>query len=169
LSGKTLGCGQLSAASRSDRPGQAQGAISLLRRAGAELKVKSRSIAAIICRIKQSNALISQRSLHNAPIFRLLLKVAVNGTHQCDFLEFLGGPWAPTRNRIAVPVVLLGWAGLFLPQAFCRTPGLGASPAWSGPHCRPHAYESAAIQTEHGNTDAQQQWIIITMVGPKPP
>ena len=29
--------------------------------------------------------LASQRSLHNAPIFRLLLKVAVNGTHQCDF------------------------------------------------------------------------------------
>ena len=33
----------------------------------------------------------SQRSLHNAPIFRLLLKVAVNGTHQCDFLNFCGG------------------------------------------------------------------------------
>ena len=30
----------------------------------------------------------SQRSLHNASIFRLLLKVAVNGTHQCDFLNF---------------------------------------------------------------------------------
>ena len=29
----------------------------------------------------------SQRSLHNAPIFRLLLKVAVNGTHECDFLN----------------------------------------------------------------------------------
>ena len=35
--------------------------------------------------------LVSQRSLHNAPIFRLLLKVAVNGTHQCDFLNFCGG------------------------------------------------------------------------------
>ena len=32
----------------------------------------------------------SQRSLHNAPIFRLLLKVAVNGTHQCDFFNFWG-------------------------------------------------------------------------------
>ena len=32
----------------------------------------------------------SQRSLHNAPIFRLLLKVAVNGMHQCDFLNFCG-------------------------------------------------------------------------------
>ena len=32
----------------------------------------------------------SQRSLHIAPIFRLLLKVAVNGTQQCDFLNFCG-------------------------------------------------------------------------------
>lgn len=30
----------------------------------------------------------SQRSLQDAPIFRLLLKVAVKGTHQCDFLNF---------------------------------------------------------------------------------
>ena len=37
------------------------------------------------------NTEASQRSLHNAPIFRLLLKVAVNGTHQCDFLNFCGG------------------------------------------------------------------------------
>jgi len=29
----------------------------------------------------------SQRSLHNASIFRRLLKVAVNGAHQCDFLN----------------------------------------------------------------------------------
>ena len=35
--------------------------------------------------------LVSQRSLHNAPIFRLLLKVAVNGTHQCDLSNFCGG------------------------------------------------------------------------------
>ena len=39
----------------------------------------------------------SQRSLHNAPIFRLLLKVAVNGTHQCDFLQFLRDPRVPIR------------------------------------------------------------------------
>ena len=39
----------------------------------------------------------SQRSLHNAPIFRLLLKVAVNGTHQCDFLNFCGDNCAPTH------------------------------------------------------------------------
>jgi hypothetical protein len=33
---------------------------------------------------------VSQCSLHNAPIFRLLLKVAVNGTHQCESLNFCG-------------------------------------------------------------------------------
>jgi hypothetical protein len=32
----------------------------------------------------------THHSVHfiNAPIFRLLLKVAVKGTHQCDFLNF---------------------------------------------------------------------------------
>jgi hypothetical protein len=35
----------------------------------------------------------SQRSLHYAPIFRLLLKVAVNGTHQCDFQNFCEPSW----------------------------------------------------------------------------
>jgi len=35
-------------------------------------------------------SIVSQRSLHNAPIFRLLLKVAVNGTHQCESLNFCG-------------------------------------------------------------------------------
>ena len=44
----------------------------------------------------------SQRSLHNAPIFRLLLKVAVKGTHQCDLSNFCGGFWSPTfKQRIA--------------------------------------------------------------------
>ena len=33
---------------------------------------------------------VSQRSLHNEPIFRLLLKVAVKGTQQCEFLNFCG-------------------------------------------------------------------------------
>ena len=33
---------------------------------------------------------LSQRSLQSEPIFRLLLKVAVNGTHQCDSLNFCG-------------------------------------------------------------------------------
>ena len=40
---------------------------------------------------------VSQRSLHNAPIFRLLLKVAVNGTHQCDFQNFCGA-FGPQRQ-----------------------------------------------------------------------
>ena len=46
-------------------------------------KKKRGAVAAIVS--------ASQRSLLNAPIFRLLLKVAVNGTHQCDFLNFCGG------------------------------------------------------------------------------
>ena len=41
----------------------------------------------------------SQRSLHNAPIFRLLLKVAVKGTHQCDFLNFCGAIWPQQSIR----------------------------------------------------------------------
>ena len=32
----------------------------------------------------------SQRPLRNAPIFRLLSEVAVNGAHQCDFSNFCG-------------------------------------------------------------------------------
>ena len=41
----------------------------------------------------------SQRSLHNAPIFRLLLKVAVNGTHQCDSINFCGTSWFQQEAR----------------------------------------------------------------------
>ena len=37
----------------------------------------------------------SQRSLQDAPIFRLLLKVAVKGTHQCDLLYFCGNMLFP--------------------------------------------------------------------------
>ena len=40
----------------------------------------------------------SQCSLHNAPIFRLLLKVAVNGTHQCESLNFCG-TYVPTTLK----------------------------------------------------------------------
>ena len=43
----------------------------------------------------------SQRSLHNAPIFRLLLKVAVNGTHQCDYSNFCGGLGSQLMPRAA--------------------------------------------------------------------
>ena len=47
----------------------------------------------------------SQRSLHYAPIFRLLLKVAVNGTHQCDFLNFCGAS-VPTISPSALARLL---------------------------------------------------------------
>ena len=39
---------------------------------------------------KRPHSQASQCSLHNAPIFRLLLKVAVNGTHQCESQNFCG-------------------------------------------------------------------------------
>ena len=50
----------------------------------------------------------SQRSLHNTPIFRLLLKVAVNGTHQCDSFNFCGsfGP-QPTNTAGRLPKCIL--------------------------------------------------------------
>ena len=41
----------------------------------------------------------SQRSLQDAPIFRLLLKVAVKGTHQCDFTNFWGSLGLPTTRK----------------------------------------------------------------------
>ena len=53
------------------------------RRAQTLLRTPSRTRAA-----PALEAGASQRSLHNAPIFRLLLKVAVKGTHQCDCLNF---------------------------------------------------------------------------------
>ena len=40
----------------------------------------------------------SQRSFHSAPIFRLLLKVAVNGTHQCDSNNFCGA--SSSNNKL---------------------------------------------------------------------
>ena len=43
----------------------------------------------------------SQRSLHNTPIFRLLLKVAVNGTHQCDSFNFCGSFGPQLTNNAA--------------------------------------------------------------------
>ena len=43
-----------------------------------------------MCRNGFPQCQASQCSLHNAPIFRLLLKVAVNGTHQCESLNFCG-------------------------------------------------------------------------------
>ena len=59
----------------------------------------------------------SQRSLHNAPIFRLLLKVAVNGTHQCDFNNFCG----------AVPQQIADWGNVecLLSSAKCALAVVG--------------------------------------------
>jgi len=77
--------------------------------------------------------LASQRSLHNAPIFRLLLKVAVNGTHQCDFLNFCGGSGP---QRIIITGLLAGWPRPWLgraPWAARRMPDAGRScikPCW---------------------------------------
>ena len=56
----------------------------------------------------------SQRSLHNAPIFRLLLKVAVNGTHQCDFLNFCG----PFGVQQLLGIATTGHAGAICEENF---------------------------------------------------
>ena len=72
---------------------------------------------------KQSCA--SQRSLHNAPIFRLLLKVAVNGTHQCDFLNFCGylGTQQHTYiQKATVNTVLLTSCRSYAKRACARAP-----------------------------------------------
>ena len=53
----------------------------------------------------------SQRSLHNAPIFRLLLKVAVNGTHQCDFNNFCG---AVPQHRVSLHI----WSSVAILEAW---------------------------------------------------
>ena len=47
----------------------------------------------------------SQRSLQDAPIFRLLLKVAVKGTHQCDFTNFWGSLGLPTTRVRALALL----------------------------------------------------------------
>ena len=44
----------------------------------------------------------SHSLLHSAPIFRLLLKVAVNRTHQCDFLTFHSRP----RGAVGIAALL---------------------------------------------------------------
>ena len=60
----------------------------------------------------------SQRSLHNAPIFRLLLKVAVNGTHQCDFLNFCGDS-GPQHHNGKVSSCWKKLASLLPLEKFC--------------------------------------------------
>ena len=72
----------------------------------------------------------SQRSLHNAPIFRLLLKVAVNGTHQCDFLNFCGDLGPQLCDMYGHPV------GHIYQADYARThkdTRCGQKPVWQSP------------------------------------
>ena len=52
------------------------------------------------CATPPDEICVSQFSLHNAPIFRLLLKVAAKGTHQCESFNFCG---------TSVPTDLFNW------------------------------------------------------------
>ncbi len=71
----------------------------------------------------------SQRSLHNAPIFRLLLKVAVNGTHQCDFQNFCGGFGSQQQDRCRVLHALapIGLIDTFLSRGCAELTGMPVS------------------------------------------
>ena len=51
-----------------------------------------------------AQAFLSQRSLQPEPIFRLLLKVAVKGTHQCDSLNFCGKPASQRESTLRLSV-----------------------------------------------------------------
>ena len=51
-----------------------------------------------------AQAYLSQRSLQPEPIFRLLLKVAVKGTHQCDSLNFCGKPASQRESTLRLSV-----------------------------------------------------------------
>ena len=54
---------------------------------------------------RASSLRLSQRSLHNALISRLLIQVAANGTHQCDSREVLRGLLGPSNQRDAMSLV----------------------------------------------------------------
>ena len=51
---------------------------------------------------------ITAFTFHSAPIFRLLLKVAVNGTHQCDFHNFWGALCSNCTTSIHTSSIQLG-------------------------------------------------------------
>ena len=66
----------------------------------------------------------SQRSLHNEPIFRLLLKVAVKGTQQCDFLNFCG-VYSPIVWMIIICIYVELWCRILcksFPSLFSTLP-----------------------------------------------
>ena len=52
------------------------------------IRISSISITIIISGITVIVIIVILIIPYNAPIFRLLPKVAVNGAHQCDFLQF---------------------------------------------------------------------------------
>ena len=65
----------------------------------------------------------SQRSLHNEPIFRLLLKVAVKGTQQCEFLNFCGVYSPITHSTSDRKVEILCWmAGMHVVEEWIFGP-----------------------------------------------
>ena len=66
-----------------------------------DLLWQEHALPTLACHLTLARFCLSQRSLHNTPIFRLLLKVAVNGTHQCDSFNFCGsfGPQLRTTAR----------------------------------------------------------------------
>ena len=76
----------------------------------------------------------SQRSLHNAPIFRLLLKVAVNGTHQCDLLNFCGTQVPTIRKTYIGELVASRSLGLDL-YVKPNSPQVPASTVLAQDHC----------------------------------
>ena len=55
------------------------------------------------CTSPQSDRQTSQRSFLNAPIPRLLLKVAVKGAYQCDFDIFAGAHGPQRMNTCKEP------------------------------------------------------------------
>ena len=71
----------------------------------------------------------SQCSLHNAPIFRLLLKVAVNGTHQCESLNFCGTS-VPIIEHSASGSMQQRGAGLADSSPEIRMSELRVQPSW---------------------------------------
>ena len=78
----------------------------------------------------RAHSCLSQRSLHDTPIFRLLLKVAVNGTHQCDSFNFCGS---------FGPQLTIGLAARTLDH---HTQAYSTSP-YSGPYTSHHATPQA--------------------------
>ena len=79
--------------------------LSLLSRSLARPWLAEAICPCVVREASPRHLLPSQRFLHDAPIFRLLLKVAVNGTHQCDFLNFCGA-LGPNKSGTAAQVCI---------------------------------------------------------------